>query len=369
MKIISTINTSKRLIAFTSMLVATVLLVSAIGCERHVPSPTPGDTVQFTDSVGRTVKIPRNIERIAPSGTLSQIILYTLCPEKLVGLTNSFSASQLEYIPSKYASLPTLGDFFGNTLNLEALMVANPQVIIDIGDPNVSGNMRDDLDDLQERTGIPVIFVEMDLATMVKAYNTLGEITGETEHAQELTNYIKQTLSETEQKAAGIPNADRVTVYYCQGDGLAAIAQGTFHSDVIDIVGGVNVTVLSSSIVAGNGTSTISMEQLMLWNPSVILFAPGSIYDSVATRAEWGGITAIQNGTYYEVPSGPFNWMGRPPSVNRILGIKWLANLLYPKVFSYDMLEETKEFYKLFYHCDLTNAQVTALLTNSTHKQ
>ncbi|MCL2679214.1 MAG: ABC transporter substrate-binding protein, partial [Dehalococcoidia bacterium] len=256
MNIKNTVNTGKWLMIFTSVLAAMVLLISAIGCVRPVPTPTPGDTVRFVDSVGRTVEIPRNIERIAPSGTLAQIILYTLCPDKLVGLTNSFSASQLEYIPSKYASLPTLGDFFGNTLNLEALMVANPQVIIDIGDPNVSGNMVGDLDDLQERTGIPVIFVEMDLATMVKAYRTLGEVTGEVEHAQKLTAYIEQTLSETEQKAKLIPNAERVTVYYCQGDGLAAIAQGTFHSDVIDIVGGVNVTVLSSSIVAGNGTST-----------------------------------------------------------------------------------------------------------------
>ncbi|MCL2281538.1 MAG: hypothetical protein FWC25_02625 [Dehalococcoidia bacterium] len=69
-------NTSKRLIAFFSMFITMVLLVSVIGCGGQ-KDPNDQGTIQFTDSVGRVVEIPSKIERVAPSGTLAQIILYT----------------------------------------------------------------------------------------------------------------------------------------------------------------------------------------------------------------------------------------------------------------------------------------------------
>jgi iron complex transport system substrate-binding protein len=220
---------------------------------------------------------------------------------------------------------------------------------------------------IEEKTGIPTIFVHMELDSMLSAYQTLGEVTGETEQAQKIIDYIEKTLTETELKAAAIPEDERVKVYYGQDDGLTAVVSGTVHSDVIDAVGGFNVAEVEESI--RGGASLISMEQLMLWNPDVILFAPGSIYDSVAERPEWQEINAVKTGQFYEIPDGPYNWMGRPPSVNRVLGIKWLSNLLYPDIFQYDMETEIREFYSLFYHSDVTDVQIEELLAKSTLKQ
>jgi iron complex transport system substrate-binding protein len=143
--------------------------------------------------------------------------------------------------------------------------------------------------------------------------------------------------------------------------------KGTVHSDVIDTVGGDNVADVEQS--AKGGASDISMEQLMLWQPDVIIFTPGSIYSDIETREEWQGLEAVKNKKVYEIPGNPYSWMGQPPSVNRVIGIKWLGNLLYPDVFQYDMKKETKEFYQLFYHCDVTDEQIDQLLANSTNKQ
>jgi len=66
------------------------------------------------------------------------------------------------------------------------------------------------------------------------------------------------------------------------------------------------------------------------------------------------------------MPGGPYNWMDQPPSVNQVLGVIWLAHLLYPDVFQYDMAAKTRQFYELFYHCELADAQVEALLAGST---
>lgn len=365
------------------LLVFLIIFVSA-GCsnttsqeptntpEADVNAETPSESdnsenanIKFTDSAGREVELPANIERIAPSGPLAQVVLYTLCPDKMVGLASDLSDLQFEYIDSKYKSLPIFGNFYADTLNLEAVMTTQPQVVIDIGEAKAT--VKDDMQGVQDKTGIPSIFIHMELDTMAEAYRTLGEIVNEQEQAEKLAAYVEKTLAEAKEKSASIPETDKVKVYYGQGDaGLTAVVKGTVHSDVIDIVGALNVADVSESV--RGGASEISMEQLMLWQPDAIMFAPGSIYNDADSRPEWQEVNAIKNNKYYEIPDGPYNWVGRPPSINRIIGIKWLGNLLYPDVYQYDMNNETKEFYSLFYHCDITDEQVTKLLTNSTFK-
>jgi len=348
------------------ILSAIFFMIAAAGCaaQKTPESPRAG-TYEFTDSCGRKVELPKDIRRVAPSGPLAQIVLYTLCPDKLAGFGIDFSDKQFEYIDRKYASLPVLGNFYGDTLNLESLMVADPQIVIDVGEP--MKKIREDMDGIQKKTGIPTIFVKMDMDSMVSAYKTLGEVVGETGQARKIIDYIEKTFSETRQKLELVPVSGRVKLYYGQYDnGLTAVVKGTVHADVIDIAGGINVSEVEESI--RGGASEISMEQLMLWNPDVVLFAPDSIYGSVESRAEWKEISAIKNRKYYEVPNGPYNWMGRPPSVNRVLGVRWLSNLLYPAVFPYDMVKETREFYRLFYHCDVTDEQIGALLSRSTYR-
>jgi iron complex transport system substrate-binding protein len=68
------------------------------------------------------------------------------------------------------------------------------------------------------------------------------------------------------------------------------------------------------------------------------------------------------------VPNGPYNWMGFPPSVNRYMGMIWLAQLLYPDTAGYDMYSETSKYYELFYHCELSEAQFNELMGGSLSK-
>ena len=107
------------------------------------------------------------------------------------------------------------------------------------------------------------------------------------------------------------------------------------------------------------------MEQILKWNPDVILFAPGSVYATVGEDPAWQGVNAIKNGTYYEVPIGPYNWMGFPPSVQRMLGMMWMAKLLYPEAADYDLYTEVNEYFRLFYHTTLSEDAYNALVANS----
>lgn len=319
----------------------------------------------FTDSCGREVEVPLDIQKVAPAGNPAQMMLYSLVPDRMVGWSEKLSNMTGRYMEDKYASLPVFGKFYGKnaSLNMEALAAAQPDVIIDVGE--VKKNLEEDLDGLQKQIGIPVVFIEETMDTMGQAYTMLGDLLDCAEDAKPLADYCDNTVGEAKEKAASIPEDKRLTVYYGEGEsGLNANPAGSLHADVIDLVGGVNVA--ETDVVSSSGGSQVTMEQLLLWNPDILLFGPDVDYDAISTDPIWKDLDAVQRGSYYQTPNGPYNWMGRPPAVNRVLGIKWFGNLLYPEVFDYDIPAEAKEFYKLFYHYDLTDEEIRELMVNST---
>ena len=58
--------------------------------------------------------------------------------------------------------------------------------------------------------------------------------------------------------------------------------------------------------------------------------------------------------------------MDRPPSVQRIMGILWLGNLVYPEYYDFDIVEKTREFYRLFFRYELNPEEARGLMANST---
>src|SRR5699024_3693332 len=112
--------------------------------------------------------------------------------------------------------------------------------------------------------------------------------------------------------------------------------------------------------------SDVALEVVQAWNPDVIIVGRNSIYDKIYENYVWKYINSVIDKKVYELPAELYNWMDRPPMVNRVIGIKWLVNLLYPEIYDYDMKKETKDFYKLFYNYDLSDEEITELLSNST---
>ena len=212
---------------------------------------------------------------------------------------------------------------------------------------------------------IKLVHVSATIETMGDAYRKLGELLGMEEEAETLATYCDETYAMVKDVAEHVEKAN---LLYITGDaGLNVIAQGSYHAEIIDLLSN-NLAVVDSPSSKGTGNE-VDMEQLMLWNPDVILFAPDSVYASVGDDPLWQSLTAIQNGSYYEAPMGPYNWMGFPPSVQRYLGMLWMAKLLYPDAADYDLQAEVTEYFDLFYHCALTGEQYEALMANSIGKQ
>ena len=323
-------------------------------------------TVSFTDSAGRTVEVPANIERVAITGPISQMCLLTLAPEKLVGLSNELSGAEMKYV-GDYASLPVFGQIYGGKgdFNKEAVAKADPQVIIDIGEAKKT--IVEDLDEIQGAIGIPCIHIEASYDSYDAAYTELGKLLGVEERAQKLADYCANAQKTTSDAVATVPEADRVKVAYLLGDaGLNVMAKGSFQGTVVDAIAD-NVCVLEKAGGSGLGSES-SFEQIALWDPQMIIFAPDSIYDKVGSDATWQTLSAVKNGNYYAVPGEPYNWVSSPPGVNQILGYQWFARLCYPDKFSDSMADVVKGYYKTFYNYDMTDDECNALLAGATPK-
>lgn len=325
------------------------------------------ETREFTDDLGRTVELPAQIDRIAPSGSTANQVLLTMAPDKMVGLATDPSEAELKYYGDELADLPVFGSAFGGKgdINREALAAADPQVIIDTGE--AKDGLTEDMDTLQEQLGIPVVFVECAIDDYGAAYETLGELLDMEDRGNELAEYCRNAYGEVEEVMASIPEEERANVLYILGeDGTNVLGKGTFQAQVVDMCAN-NLAVMDNPSNQGQGSET-SLEQIALWNPDTIIFAYGSIYDTVADDPAWDGIAAIDNGSYYEAPGTPHNWLNYPPTVNQVMGMQWLPRLLYPDKFDDSIADVTKSYYQTFYGYELSDEECNELIASAVPK-
>ena len=352
-------------------MLALVLVFCTAGCSRnHTYNPLEGvETKTVKDDTGRNVEMPAQITAIAPSGATAQMLLMSIAPELLVGLSASPTRAQRPYFPEEMWYLPTFGQFYGSksTLNMESLIAAEPQLIIDLGDRKLT--ILADMTSIQNQTGIPTIFFEADLPHMANAFRELGVILDREETTEEQAQFIERTLAMAEEKSAQIPEDERKTVMYSTGaTGLAVNADESTQSQVIDLIGAKNAIIPDTVTNKGGGT-TVSLESVYQIQPDIIVFMAGGPYNEVEEN-EWSELEAVKNGNYYEIPNVPYCWLSSPPSVNMVLGVWWLGQLVYPDIYNdYDMVEIAQEFYDLFWHYELSEEEARELLSQSLFKE
>lgn len=365
-----------------SLLLCAALLLSLMACgakqptvaettpvQAATPETTPPETApttqEFTDSTGRTVTLPATITRIAVTGPLSQIYVLPLAGDLLVGVSNSFSLDARNYLPDYIFQLPELGQLYGGKgeMDLEALLAAAPEVVIDVGEAKDS--IAGDLQGLTDQTGIPFIHIDATVATTPDAYRTLGKLLGREEEGDALASYCENVLAQTQALMETVDaQGARKTMLYCLGDaGVNVLAEGSFHAETVNTVAQ-NVAVVEEVVSKGSGNE-VDLEQILLWDPDVIVFAPDSIYDEVGSMEAWQSVRAISSGQYYKTPYGPYGWLSSPPAVQRYLGLLWLGALLYPEDVEYDLQEAVTEYYQLFYGCELTDELYQGLIADA----
>ena len=352
------------------MIIVLVISMMLPACSSQ-PSydPLEGvETVTVKDDAYREVEIPADITAIAPSGAVATMMLIPIASDLLVGVSASPNTDQEKYLPEELLYLPTFGQFYGSksTLNMEALISAEPQVVFDLGDKKAT--VKEDMDRIQKQTGIPTLFFDGTLEHMADTYRTLGTILGREDEAEAIAEFIDRTTEMAARNREKISEDERVSILYGTGaTGLAVNADGSTQSQVIDYIGAVNAVIPDEVTNKGGGT-VVSLESLYADEPDVIILTSGGPYDELQSN-EWSGLKAVRDGKYYEIPGEPYCWMSGPPSVNMVLGVWWLGQLVYPDIYNdYDMVEIAQEYYDLFWHYELSDEEAREMLARSYFK-
>jgi len=313
-----------------------------------------------TDSAGRKVDVPDKIMRLYASGPPASVLVYALAPDTLIGWPRALRKSELPFIAQAYRGLPEVGRLTGRggTANLEVVIREKPDLIVDFG--SLRGTYISLADSVQQQTGIPYILIDGRFEATPAAFRLLGKVLGREELAERQAAYAEKLFADLDGKLAAIAPAKRPRVYLARRpDGLESGAIGSINSEILERAGGQNVV---GKVPGRRGLVQMTMEKILVADPEIIVTWDRNFYESVWNDPLWAKVTAVKNKKVYLSPVYPFGWIDRPPSVNRLIGLKWMASLLHPDLFPLDLAAETRAFYKLFYHVDLADADLQNLL-------
>ncbi len=336
------------------LIVATCALVAAPHLARAQRT--------ITDSAGRPVAVPAKIERIFAAGGPASVVTYVMRPDAMVGWPRANRAEEKPYLLPGVRDLPEVGMLTGrgDTANVELLLKSKADLVLDFG--SVRGTFVSLADNTQQRTGIPYALVDGRFEATAASFRLLGDMLGVPERGQALAGYTEDLLKRLDGVLATIPEDKRPRVYLARGpDGLETGLKGSINTEIIERAGGRNVADAQDQ---RRGIANVSPEQLLVWNPDIIITWDRNFHDKVTTKPDpvWQSMAAVQAKRVYLAPTAPFGWIDRPPSVNRLIGLAWLANIFHSDKYPFDIRRETREFYKLFYHVDVTDTDLETLI-------
>lgn len=329
------------------------------GCSKAVVTSDKTTPTQVTikDMVGRDVTIPSNVQKILALHPIPSYFLYRLAPDNVVSKDMVFDTRYLgkdsvkvysEADREKLSKLPTTGVYFKG-LNPEQLLQIKPDVLITMTkDPKIN--------DLETKVNIPIIAISKDtMADYEASMRLIGKIVGNETEANKLADYWQKTISEVKSKASKIPSDKRAKVFFAGANGvLSTPGAQTIMASIVETAGGNNV----AKGLTGNQTDeslTVSLEQILKWNPEVIIVGTQKAKDQIMTDAAWKEITAVKNNKVY-VQSRYASLDG----VTALMGLTWLEGKLYSNDSEFNPYFENKmkEFYLLFHNYPINPDQI-----------
>jgi iron complex transport system substrate-binding protein len=329
----------------------------------------------LVDSADRIVTVPRPIERVvslAPDATRI-IIALGECDKLVARIASTWGDCICYRTPEdapkcaagvcggRYIELPGVASY--PTINEELLVSIKPDVVITFAQDIASANA------LQEKTDIPVVrFVAPGeggtkytfFENVYSQIGLIGTLLDREEEAEKLRAFVEEKLDKVRKVTSEVPDSDKPKVYIVSRSSGGSM-QGGFTTtlpnfDPIDIAGGTNVAD-DAGEMAGDLSLQVSKEQVIKWNPDIILInrrsltSPASVtIESVLSDPDLQTVNAIKSkNVYYGISPHCF---GKPQ--DRILiNTVYLAKLFYPEEFNdLNLEEEGNEIMKRFLGVD-----------------
>ncbi|MGI6704029.1 MAG: ABC transporter substrate-binding protein [Clostridia bacterium] len=351
---------------YCSRLVIGIILLSLIlsGCGQtgtQQTSETPEDVPGFymTDSFGREVFVPDEVENIACLYSFAGYAVSLLGRgDDLVAVPDGLQRDVMlvEMIPQVgQAAVPRKS----GKINIEELLRQDPDLVIIRGDTARDQKEVEQLD----RAGLNYIVVEYtNIKEQQQAISIIGEAIGRKGQADAFNEYYNGIIQRVGDVVDSIPEDGRARMYHSENQALRTTHSSTLPADWSKAAGVVSVSV-GEELNLVNNDYYASLEQVLLWNPEVIIANENSAVKYILGNPQWSGIKAVQDKRVYQLPQGISRW-GHPGSVETPLAILWTAKTVYPEIFGHiDMEKEVEYFYKEFFGYQLSPEMIQQILS------
>ncbi len=306
------------------------------------------DPVTVVDSLGRKVVVPGRVERIISlEPEVTRIIVALGAGERLVGidffLRRHDRLFPFVFPPSK--RLPVVSNQ-GQDLNYEEAIQLRPDIIFS------SPSEFRTTETIERKMQLPVVA----LASMGKfrdllaEIETLGRILGREERAAELASFFESRVESVRGSGSGRA-ADAGPKVYLSFWG--SLLRTPVSYEPVEAAGGKNLASLLLPSYLGTAGTSVSVEQILLWDPEVILvqgnYPPAErqvTVEGVLKDARLASVRAVRTGRVHYT-FGFWYWWD-PALV--LVETAYLARLFHPGSFpNFDLTREGDAIFKEFY--------------------
>ncbi|NLY36826.1 MAG: ABC transporter substrate-binding protein [Tissierellia bacterium] len=362
---------AKDLRKISMVLIIAVLLLWVVGCtsstqESNPPEAVVEDEVKdevaeeveeteveegpivIIDHLGREVKFDMPAQRIVSSYYIPTSMLLALgLKDKVVGIEAKANTRPIyELAAPEFLGLPSVGTM--KEFDLEGTAALEPDLVI------MSVRLKDAVESL-EKLGIKVIAINPeDMQLLNESLHMIAKATGRGDRVKKLIDYIDEKTAMVENL---VKNEEKKDVYLGgNSDFLLTASSKMYQHTLIETAGGKNV----AGDIDDTYWADISYEQLIAYNPDIILGVPGTSYtkEDIMEDQKLRGITAVDNSAIYFMPSGFESWDSPIPS--GVLGTLWLTSVLHEDVYSFDEFKEDAfYFYKEFFGIEINKDDIT----------
>jgi iron complex transport system substrate-binding protein len=344
-----------------SALLGGVLIAVVMVCTTsvHVPAAFASAQGVVVDSLGRDVAIPSKVDRIgclyaftghvvAMLGKADCIVAVSNGLKRDVLLTDMFPAIDNAVVPK-----------YQGAINIEELAAVRPDIVFIQSQDGRNAALANKFDE------VGLKWAAVDFHTMAQQRDVIamiGKTIGTAEKAVAYNRYYLRCIERISEVTAKIAIEKRLRVYHSTVEPYRTSPKNSLPSDWIAVAGVVNVASQDPSGLL-NGEYRVSMEQILFWNPDIILANEPGVADAIRKDPRWAPVTAVKLDRIYQLPIGISRW-GHPGSLETPLAILWTAKVIYPEKFMHiDMHDEIKYFYSRFFNHELSDEMVEQILS------
>ena len=366
----------KRIIALA---LACLMMFSFAGCGAGEVTNADSTTHTITDLLGREIKVPNEIDKIAAiAGPTYEMVFMLGAADQVVmvksGHTDSYPLANLTN--PKLIEMAGIAANPSSTVNIEDYLAQDIDLVV-YYDNEIELKKFDAVDMAAivatKNTGLMDTLEQAQTQTIDEFVTTLttplrilsDAIDTEEAHSEYevWAKYCEENLKMVYERTKDIPESERPTVYWGNTWGEEIRASYSLKNRWYE-------TYLAGGTLLGPEENSnfpeVTAEQLYTWDPDIILVDnhgdnPELVIKSMyRENSKWATLKAVENKELHRIPSGVF--FLDTGSTTTLL-VMWMATLMQPELFSdIDMVEEIKYYYNEFYEFELTDEQAKMVI-------